>query len=238
MALQVILSALAGAATKLYLQNFGWLIQLIANYIANFCVFISDIDMRITCIQHVIFTQQQVTKEPIQIIHRARNAGIYIFVIGANQRIAEIFGIVFEQFVISLKSFAAQILNRKHGRGAGISLTKRMNLPDARYKFGDTCRHAGREVVDPDRSCGARHEELSAGERGRELRQLCPPLPCGSHYDDSAERQAGCAEDTLGQCREVHRLRCVRELVPGTSVQCDLRRGTRTTQNHLMRIPL
>ena len=30
MALQVILSALAGAATKLYLQNFGWLIQLIA----------------------------------------------------------------------------------------------------------------------------------------------------------------------------------------------------------------
>ena len=30
MALQVILSALAGAATKLYLQNLGWLIQLIA----------------------------------------------------------------------------------------------------------------------------------------------------------------------------------------------------------------
>ncbi|AGY44374.1 hypothetical protein [Lactococcus lactis] len=30
MALQVILSALAGASTKLYLQNFGWLIQLIA----------------------------------------------------------------------------------------------------------------------------------------------------------------------------------------------------------------
>ncbi len=66
----------------------------------------------------------------------------------------------------------------------------------------------------------------------------CGNCACGSHYDDSAERQAGCAEDTLGQCREVHRLRCVRELVPGTSVQCDLRRGTRTTQNHLMRIPL
>ena len=30
MALQVILSTLAGAATKLYLQNLGWLIQLIA----------------------------------------------------------------------------------------------------------------------------------------------------------------------------------------------------------------
>ncbi len=30
MALQVILSALAGSATKLYLQNLGWLIQLIA----------------------------------------------------------------------------------------------------------------------------------------------------------------------------------------------------------------
>ena len=30
MALQVILSALAVSATKLYLQNLGWLIQLIA----------------------------------------------------------------------------------------------------------------------------------------------------------------------------------------------------------------
>ena len=40
MALQVILSALAGAATKLYLQNFGWLIQLIA-FIIIFVVAVS-----------------------------------------------------------------------------------------------------------------------------------------------------------------------------------------------------
>lgn len=46
MALQVILSALAGAATKLYLQNFGWLIQLIAFYVLSIFLILSKLFQR------------------------------------------------------------------------------------------------------------------------------------------------------------------------------------------------
>ena len=98
----------------------------------------------------------------------------------------------------------------------------------------DTPDRSCGKIVDSDRPCRLGERELRAAYGRGGLRQLRSPLSDGSHYDGSVRsRYGGFSENPRCERRAVHRLRRVRKPLPGASVQCDLYRRTRKSQNDL-----
>ncbi len=93
----------------------------------------------------------------------------------------------------------------------------------------DSADYARGEVGCPDRPCRVGTRELCPADRRRRVRQLCAALSGGSYSDGFVRRdESRCAEDSRGERGALHRLRRLRKSLSGTTVQCDLCRGTPT----------
>ena len=60
------------------------------------------------------------------------NAPLQVVVVGTNQCVTEIPGVLFKGIVIHTETEGLHILDHKHGGGSGITLAEGVNLTDIR----------------------------------------------------------------------------------------------------------
>ena len=88
--------------------------------------------MEIAIFQFVIGAKKEIFEKMLQIIRCRMNIILQIVVIGAHKGIAKIPGMVFERFIIDWQPKSFHIFEDEDGDRAGITLTKWVDLPDAR----------------------------------------------------------------------------------------------------------
>ena len=79
--------------------------------------------------------KDEIPKECLNIFGGGVNAFAQIVVVGTNQGITEIPGMIGKRFVADIKTKRAQVFDCKYCRCAGISLTESVNLPYSGYKI-------------------------------------------------------------------------------------------------------
>ena len=90
--------------------------------------------------KRMLLVEQQIPQKQLQILRRLMDAVYQVAVVGPDEGIAEVPGMLGEYVVGHIKAQRPQILYEKHRRRPGIALCKHMNLPQPRYEY--------REVTD------------------------------------------------------------------------------------------
>ena len=103
------------------------------------------------------------------------------------------------------------------------------------YGYQGKSYKRGGKIVDSDRPCGVGEVQLYSVYGWCGVWQLCPSLSFGCHTDGAFRcRQSRVGENTGGEHRTLHRLRRLREPLPGAPLQRHLCGGKRTAQNNLI----